>query len=181
MLAYNQFSGNKTLRPTNLGGWGRNGARRLIVFETDGMANTAANAAFSSAGKDSYYKTDDTDTVTPGGDAAAEVYKVVDRIVALQTDDVNGPGFARRGLPVVIHCIAFGPIFEPTASGTERASAISLLQTISQKGSTVFPDSDSDPVNGYKFCIGTLEQRQQKIREAFLRITDAGSSIMLVE
>lgn len=145
------------------------------------MANIAANAGFVSAGKDSYYKVSASDSVTPGGDAATGVYNVVDRIVALESDNVAGPGFARRGMPVVMHCIAFGPIFEPTASGTERTNAIALLQTISQKGGTVFPSSHLDPINGYKFCIGTLEERRQKLREAFLRITDSGTSIMLVD
>ena len=51
MLAYNQFSTNSNLvnftanAPVGTaGGLGRNGAAKLLVFETDGMVNTTASA-----------------------------------------------------------------------------------------------------------------------------------------
>ena len=39
MLAYNQFSGNTALQSAGMGGYGRKGAQRLVILETDGLAN----------------------------------------------------------------------------------------------------------------------------------------------
>ena len=47
-------------------------------------------------------------------------------------------------------------------------------------GETVFPSSSTDPVNGYKWCIGTLAQRQSKLQTAFVTAMDKEVSIILV-
>ena len=83
--------------------------------------------------------------------------------------------------PVEIHCIAFGAVFEPTASGSEQANAIAFLQTLSNTGGTTFPSSASDPNNGYKWCIGTLSDRQSKLQTAFTKILDETEDIILVK
>ena len=85
-------------------------------------------------------------------------------------------------MPVVIQCIAFGAIFEPTASGSEQTAAVAFLQSLSTLGGTTFPSSASDPTNGYKWCIGTLSQRQAKLQQAFTTVLDQTSqSIILVK
>ncbi len=177
MLAYNQFSANDSLDAAGTGGKGRKGATRLVIFETDGMANVAANANFVSAGKNSHY---DLSSVSAGGSAGPAALAVVDRICALETDNVVGPGFAKPGRPVKLHCIAFGAVFEPNADGTDAANAITLLKDISTKGGTYFPSNSGD-TEGYKMVIGTLDQRRDKLREAFRRITDSGASPALIE
>lgn len=184
MLAYNQFSENSGLQSSGTGGFGRKGAQRLVIFETDGMANVAANAGFSSNGKYSYYQIGSTDTVTSGGAADAACYSIVDRLVALETDTTTGPGFAKPGRPVLIHCIAFGAVFEPSASGTEAANASTLLRTISTKGGTYFPTSSTDTSNGdqsYKICIGTLDERRQKLEKAFRKVTENVTTPALIQ
>ena len=57
MLAYNQFSGNTSLRTTtraqpagDAGGNGRKGAQKIIIFETDGAPNTTATATLNNLG-----------------------------------------------------------------------------------------------------------------------------------
>ena len=42
-----------------------------------------------------------------------------------------------------------------------------MLQSISTIGGSTFPSSASDPTNGYKWCIGTLSQRQALLQQAF--------------
>src|SRR5262249_10485528 len=175
MLAYNQFSSNTTLRTQALGGLGRKGAQRLVILETDGMANVATSANFTNAGaNNSYYNLGPTDTVTvdtsttPGQSAI----NVATRICALTPDPTTGPGFATPPRPVILHCIAFGAVFEPTAQGSEPANALSFLQQLSSIGGTGFPASLTDPTdpNYYKLCTGTLQQRQDKLRTAFSKI-----------
>jgi hypothetical protein len=89
------------------------------------------------------------------------------------------PGYATANRPVTIHCIAFGAIFENNNS--IRAGAITLLQEISTVGGTVFPSSASDPTYGYKWCIGSLSQREQKIKQAFINILDSSVPVSLIQ
>jgi hypothetical protein len=186
MLSYNQLSSSSSLRTQSVGGFGRKGSQRLIVLETDGMANNATNASFTNLGaNNSYYNIlpGDSFTATDGRPAAAAAaVSVAQRLCALETDTTNGPGYATPRKPVILHCIAFGAIFEPTASGTEASDAMSLLQQLSGIGGTGFPPSvtaTSDP-NYYKLCIGTLAERQAKLRTAFSRIMDDGVSVVMV-
>jgi hypothetical protein len=186
MLAYNQLSGSSSLRSQSVGGLGRKGAQRLIVLETDGMANVAIQAGFTNGGAyNSSYdigpgNTISLDNVTTPAQA---VVNVATRICALTTDSSNGPGFSTPPKPALIHCLAFGAIFETTATGTEASDAMSLLQQVSALGKTGFPSSvtaTSDP-NYYKLCIGTLAQRQAKLRQAFSKIMDDGVAVVLVK
>ncbi|HLJ94740.1 MAG TPA: TadE/TadG family type IV pilus assembly protein [Gemmataceae bacterium] len=188
MLAYNQFSSNSSLRSQSVGGLGRKGSQRLVVLETDGMANVHTAANFTSGGPyNSYYNITPNDSVTGSSTdfttAANESIAVIQKICALTTDNANGPGFATPTKPVIVHCIAFGAIFEPTAQDGQSANAMSMLQQISSIGKTGFPPSvtaTSDP-NYYKLCIGTLSDRQAKLRKAFSLIMDDGISVVMVK
>ena len=91
----------------------------------------------------------------------------------------NVPGYATINKPVLVHCIAFGAIFETSNSAQSRA--VPLLQQISTIGNTTFPSSATDPTNGYKWCIGTLQQRQQKLQQAFLNILDSSVPVSLIK
>jgi hypothetical protein len=169
-----------------LGGLGRKGAQRLIILETDGMANVATVENLANNGPNmSYYKIGPTDTVSIDGSnsPAQSAIDVAKRLCALETDNVNGPGFATPTKPVVLHCIAFGHVFEPTASGTEAANAMALMQQLSAIGGTGFPSSVTDTSSPYfyKMCVGNLQQRQDKIRQAFTTILDQGVSVVLVK
>jgi Flp pilus assembly protein TadG len=186
MLAYNQFSSSPTAQTEGIGGFGRRGSQRLVILETDGMANVATTAGFTNAGATfSYYNTSPSDTISVNNSVTPEqdALNVVGRICALETDNSVGPGYATARKPVLVHCIAFGAIFEPTASGSEATTAMAFLQQVSAIGNTGFPPSvtaTTDP-NYYKLCIGTLQQRQDKLRQAFTTIMDETEAISLVK
>jgi hypothetical protein len=189
MLAYNQFSSQPSLRTagsggSGFGGFGRKGAQRLVILETDGMANVATQQLFSNFGAYNSYYDLTPGSLRPSGNAPGQdAINVATRICALTTDNSNGPGFALPNKPVVLHCIGFGAVFEPTAQGGEPAAAMSFLQQLSQIGGTGFPASvtaTGDP-NYYKLCVGTLSQRQQKLRTAFSKIMDDGISVVMVK
>jgi Flp pilus assembly protein TadG len=181
MLAYNQFSSNQSLVASGVGGLGRKGAHKIVILETDGMANQSSTATFSNNGAyQSYYKVGSFGTAsTSSTDPATSCKAVAQKICAMDTD--SPPGFGQPQRPVEIDCIAFGAVFEPTASGSEQANAITFLQGLSTIGGTTFPSSSSDPDNGYKWCIGTLQQRQDKLQTAFTKILDETESIILVK
>jgi Flp pilus assembly protein TadG len=182
MLAYNQFSSAPTLQTNNIGGWGRKGARKLVVLETDGMANVASTVGTTNNGAyNSYYNTPPVATISASGNNAdTDAINVATVITSLTSSNSPIPGFATTTDKVTIQCIVFGAIFEPDASGPDQADAVSLMQSISTLGGTVFPSSSSDPTNGYKWCIGTLAQRQAKLQTAMTTVIDNDISIILV-
>ncbi|HEY4232063.1 MAG TPA: pilus assembly protein TadG-related protein [Lacipirellulaceae bacterium] len=181
MLAYNQLSSNPALVSSGVGGLGRKGAHKIVILETDGMANQASSAAFTNGGAyQSYYNVGPFGSATTSGASpATSCINVAQNICALDT--ASPPGYAQPQRPVEIDCIAFGAIFEPTASGSEQANATSFLQSLSSLGGTTFPSSPSDPDNGYKICIGSLSDRQAKLQTAFTKILDETESIILVK
>jgi Flp pilus assembly protein TadG len=182
MLAYNQFSSSATLQAAGIGGWGRKGAEKLVVFETDGMANVASTVGTVNNGSyNSYYNTPPLATISASGNNAdTDAINVATVLTSLNNTNNPIPGFSTTTDKVTIQCIVFGAIFEPDASGPDQADAVSLMQSISTLGNTVFPSSSTDPVNGYKWCIGTLAQRQAKLQTAFTTVMDDEISIILV-
>jgi hypothetical protein len=185
MVAYNQFSSSSTLRASSLGGNGRKGAQRMIVLETDGMANVSLNVGFTNNGaNNSYYNISSTDTITTSGVSPSQAAQnAANSLCAPATGSAYSPGFATPNKPVILHCIAFGAIFEPNAAGAEATNAMALMQALSTIGGTQFPasvTSYSDP-NFYKICTGTLSQRQSKLQTAFSKVLDDGVSVVMVK
>jgi hypothetical protein len=164
-----------------MGGLGRKGTHKIVILETDGMANQASSASLTNVGAyQSYYNLGlFGNATTSGANPATSCKNMAQNICALDT--ASPPGYAQPQRPVEIDCIAFGAIFEPTASGSEQANAIAFLQGHSSVGGTTFPSSASDPDNGYKICIGTLSERQAKLQQAFTKILDETESIILVK
>jgi hypothetical protein len=216
MLAYNQFSGASH---GGVGGLGRNGALRVVILETDGMANEAAGAQFTAnpAGvsggvNKSFYNvgvqpTDQVskDKPTPlnsaltykpitgiygpdGGQGAANVAAVLCGDTTGKPIQNNpllvGPGYAVPGKPVALHCIAFGSIFETTASGGEQADAMKLLSLLAAIGQTPFPSTvtDTDPTHDpWKIVTGDAATRQAKMTTAFTNIMDSDVPVSLIK
>jgi hypothetical protein len=195
MLAYNQFSGSTDLSTAGVGGLGRKGATRLVIYETDGMANQGSNptGGFNNVGAyNSYYMIrPGTDTVNQAGYSQNALLQVV--MAICNKDDGTPyytypsgyptppayPGYATSNKPVIVQCIAFGAIFEVPSS--TQNSSVGLLQAVSTVGGTVFPNSSTDATNGFKWCIGTLQQRQQKLQQAFLSFLDSSVPVSLIQ
>ncbi len=191
MLAYNQFSSSTVLQSSGQGGGlGRKGAQRLLILETDGMANQASTVTFvnsvtgvTNPTNNSYYNIGGNNASASGNDPSQDAINVATQICNLTTNTGN-PGFATATKPVILHCIAFGALFEPDADGTAGGNAaMSLLQNLSAVGGTGFPASVTDTGSPYyyKLCIGTLAQRQSKLQTAFTTIMDDGIAIIMVK
>ena len=131
MLAYNQFSSSTTLQANNIGGWGRKGAAKLVVFETDGMANVASSVGTSNNGAyNSYYKTPPLAAIsTSGTNPDTDAINVATVLTSQTTSSNPIPGFATQTDPVTIQCIVFGAIFESDASGSSQSDAVSWVAT----------------------------------------------------
>lgn len=188
MQAYNQFSGNTSLRtwaPSpapvgEAGGLGRKGAQRLVILETDGMPNTLASASFNNSGAyNSYYKIryPGEYPANSGSSVNSQLYAVANQICALDT--ASPPGYATGRKSVLIHCIGEGPVFDPAANSPDRANALALLQQLQYIGST--QASPSTPLASYKIITGTSEQRMAAIRQAISNIMQDGIQVSLIQ
>ncbi len=200
MLAYNQFSANTSLKTYNpapapvgdAGGLGRKGAQKVIILETDGLPNTTASAAFTSNGAyNSFYNvrynssspsSSDFPSVNGYGDndpnVTSEIFTICSTICAL--DSANPPGYATPRKPVLIHCIGFGPVYEPGVP--ERAGALATLQQIQYIGSTQASPTDPMDVNQpYKIITGSQAQITQNLQQAFTIILQGGVQVSLLQ
>ena len=204
MQAYNQFSGNRAALvgvpgmggsgTVTVGGLGRKGATRLVIFETDGMANedSVPTSGLTNAGAyNSYYNIRPSDTVNGGGYNQNALLQVVEAIC--NRDDgtpvsvpsgyptpPSVPGYATINKPVLVHCIAFGAIFETSEQRSIECGA-AVAADLDDRRTLLFPVRPPTPTNGYKWCIGTLQQRQHKLQQAFLNILDSSVPVSLIE
>jgi hypothetical protein len=145
------------------------------------MANQGSSPAsgFINGGSyQSYYAIRPGDTINGVGYTQSELTNVVQQICNLDSN-ASAPGYATANRPVIVQCIAFGAIFD--TSNSIQPGAVSLLQAISTIGGTVFPSSSTDSANGYKWCIGTLTQRQNKLQQAFVTILDSSVPVSLIQ
>jgi hypothetical protein len=216
MLAYNQFSSASALSSATpaVGGFGRKGATRLCIYETDGMANedsvpTQGNTMSNTftlgsptASYNSYYAILPGQTVNSGAYNQTNVLQVVEAMcnkddgtpyrtlpttAPYPNPQPTVPGFGTNSKPVIVHCIAFGAIFE--TSNSAQTNAVPLLQQISTIGGTVFPTNSTptsaelaaDPTTPYKWCIGSLSQRQSLLQAAIVKIFDTSVPVSLIQ
>jgi Flp pilus assembly protein TadG len=191
-LAYNQFSSNPDLRTYapppapagEAGGNGRKGAQKVIIFETDGVANVVfnTNVLENLGAYNSYYRIRQPGEL-PGGVQSNSVENhsvllgVVDQICALET--ASPPGYSTTRKPVLIHCIGFGTLFNADSTDPDKPYALQLLQDIQFRGKT--QASAADPLPSYKIVTGTPQQRIDKLRDAIGRIMQDGIQVSLIE
>ena len=203
MLAYNQFAGSSGLQSYALspapvgmaGGNGRKGAQKLIIFETDGMVNTTASAGFTNSGAyNSYFNVRIQDPTNSGAaneyptgvgggvsTGTAQALAVVNQICAL--DSAGSPGYSTPGKPVLIHCIAFGTLFDPSNASAFKTNALNLLQSMQYTGSLAGGEqpTPSTPLASYKIIVGPNAQRIQNLQNAFSKIMQDGVQVSLIQ
>jgi Flp pilus assembly protein TadG len=194
MLAYNQFavtpSTDATLRtfvssspitfPTGMaGGMGRKGSQKVVIFETDGLADCMASANLVNAGTYSYYQirydmnnpssseypsviqTDINDSST-----LSQVYTLVQQLVSTYNSARN---------PFRLYTLGFGPVFQ----GTLASEALSTLQTMQYYAKT--QDSPSTPLAASQIVTGTDAQMSANMVNAFTSILESGVQIALIK
>lgn len=200
MLAYNQFSANASLQNYNpspapagdTGGLGRKGAQKIVILETDGLPNTTASAGLTNNGAyNSYYNvrynssspsSSEFPSIQGYGDndptVTGEIFNICSTLCA--QDSASPPGYSTTRKPVLIHCIAFGPVYE--AGAPERAGALATLQQIQYIGGTQASPSDPLDVNQpYKIILGSQNQMIQNLQQAFTIILQGGVQVSLLQ
>jgi hypothetical protein len=194
MLSYNQFAvtptTDTTLRtyvtnspitfPTGMaGGMGRKGAQKVIIFETDGMANCTATANTVKNGSYNYYQirydmnnpnSAEYPSVGPSyindPNVLNQVYNLVQKLAA---------DYGTTRNPFRLYAIGFGPVF----SGPDAASAQTTLQTMQYYAGT--QSSASTPLPSNQIITGTDTQMSANMISAFTNILESGVQIALIK
>lgn len=170
-LAYNEFSGAS-------GYFGRRGASKVCILETDGVPNHSCGGSFSNGGAYMSTYTGSIGSTTSHGNnnpgATDPTITVVNNICALDT--ANPPGYSTNRTPARVHTIAFGDLFE-TNSGTKVAALDFLLRA--QKAGRTSAAIDSS-IESYKIITGDSNQRIENLRQALERIMQSGVQVSLI-
>ncbi len=198
MLAYNQFSGNASLQtynpspapPGDAGGLGRQGAQKIVILETDGLANTTASANFTNLGPyNSYYNIRTNSTTPSAGEfptgvntladndpqVTSQIYTIVSQLCARDTASL--PGYSKPAKPVLVHCIALGPIF--SSSSPSQAAGLATLQQIQYLGNT--QASSTTPLPAYKIILSSGTQMSNDLRAALKTIFESDVCVSLID
>jgi hypothetical protein len=189
MQAYNQFSGNTSLQTYNpaepsgdAGGNGRRGAQKVVIFETDGMANTSATATLNNLGMHNSYYRIRYNSASPSSSefptvsspsystVSTEVQNLCTRICAMET--ASPPGYSTPSKRALIHCIGFGPVFAP--GGPNAVQATALLNQMQTIGNV------TDGMPAYKIIYGTEQDMVNKLTQAFTQILQSGVQVSLL-
>lgn len=197
MIAYNLLSSSVDLRlhaqpqpdyRGSAGGLGRKGANRLIIFETDGVPNTRAHAAFVSSGKDSYYpiRVKNPEDLSDSGNEypnsgtynVNDIYSVVEQICKMETN--ASPGYSTTRKPVLIYPIGYGSLFDPNNKSTNQDNALNFMQNVAYRGNTAKTTTGTDFPN-WQRIYGTNEERILRMQAAFTNIMQSGIQVSLIE
>jgi Flp pilus assembly protein TadG len=194
MLAYNQFAmtdpSDTTLRsfvssspihfPTGMaGGMGRKGAQKVVIFETDGLANCTATASLVNAGSYKYYKIRyDMNKPNSSEYPSVNTYSinnstVLNQIYSLVQQLANDYGSPRN--PFRLYAIGFGPVFQ----GPDAAAALQTLQYMQYYAGT--QSSPSTPLSPDQIITGTDAQMLTKMTNTFTNILQNGVQITLIK
>jgi len=197
MVAYNEFGWASTGTTTYTG---RQGAAKVVIFETDGVPNYGYQASLTSTGSGgpgtwtynnigskTYYGTSLELHVPPKDNART----VVKQIVALNT--ASPPGFSTTRQPARVHALAFGELFEPTTPSSQKPAALQFLTAVQIDGNTTPKPAgtwDNDNLDyqtlyvnaePYKIITGTYQQRIAKISQAMRIIMQSGIQVSLIQ
>ena len=194
MLAYNQFSSEPSLLTADsgavtgqAGGLGRQGAQKIVIFETDGMANTKCTLpTFTNNGDyKRYYNVRAADSISLASSAATSCN--LGPISAKIGAALSSGGYSSGNRPAMIHTIGFGFLFETSYTGTDDTTALATMKTMQNNGnvddttdgSTLYTGSE---IADYKIITGNLTQRVTKMKSAFAKILQEKSiALTLIE
>jgi hypothetical protein len=197
MLAYNQFavtpSNDTTLRtfvsnspitfPTGMaGGLGRKGAQKVVIFETDGLANCGASASLATASSGYQYYQIRYDMNNPTGSEYPSINPqdinnstVLSQVYSLVTQMQTTYSTSRN--PFRLYAIGFGPVFNSGAP--DAAGALSTLQNMQYYAGTQSSASTALPSN--QVITGTDSQMLTNMTSAYTSILQNGVQIALIK
>jgi hypothetical protein len=200
MLAYNQFavtpSSDTVLRtyvtnspitfPTGMaGGLGRNGAQKVVIFETDGIANCYASTGSSSTsnptlttnGSYNYYAVR-YNMNSPSGSEYPSVNPstITDSGVMTQVNNIVSAMASKYGTtrnPFRLYAIGFGPVFSGTDATLATGNLVSMQNAANSTSITSLPSN--------QVITGTDTVMSANMISAYTSILENGVQIALIQ
>jgi hypothetical protein len=161
------------------GGLGRKGSQKVIIFETDGMANCGATANLTSAGTYNYYSVRYNMNNPNGSEYPAvnptdindsgtlnQVYSIVQQLASTYSSSRN---------PFRLYSIGYGPVFQ----GPDASGALQTLQTMQYYAGT--QTSASTPLAANQIITGTDAQMSANMIASYTSILENGVQIGLIK
>lgn len=195
MLAYNQFqftstsdtSLRKWITPSTtipegmVGGMGRKGAQKMVIFMSDGAPNTLASASMGSAGSIKYYKVR-YNIANPSGSEYPSVSSSSDNSTSVRTEiygiiDKLKADYSSARKPFRLHTIAFGPEYDSKVS--DPTAALTTLQNMQYRGGT--QSNAATPLESYKIVTGSDSSMVGSLQNAISKIMQGSIQIVLLE
>lgn len=184
---------------------GRRGANKIVIFETDGVPNSnyTTQPAFNSAGYNSYISFSGADpnngnpgagTITnptskPSGTSfpsghptsVTRVYGLIrDRYLPVMATTTSGTsGLSLANSPARVYSIAFGDLFEPTSTASQKSNASNFLLTVQKYAGTSDWADTSLPSD--QIITGNYSTRISLLRSSLERIFQSGVQVTLIE
>jgi Flp pilus assembly protein TadG len=191
MLAYNQFSAASACSnyapPAGIaGGNGRQGAQKIVIFETDGAPNTTASANLTNGGSyQSYYNVrfnsaNPSGSEYPGGinlygnndpNVTSQIFNLCQSLA--NPDTASPPGYTNGSRKLLIHCLGFGPMFAPGSSNAQ--ANIATLNQMQQIGNV------NDGMPSYKIIYGSQSTIVSDLQQAFSNILESTVPVSLIQ
>lgn len=200
MVAYNQFNWR--------GGYtGRQGAAKIVIMESDGVANQRSTATFSAISGGGNHWTSISNTGSSNGhpDAMNSAISMAYILTNTATSSkawptfpaytsggslpaaaaptnsysTNGPGFSTARTPAQVHTIAFGELFEASTSSLMKTRALEFLRNVQIAGGT--SPTGATSIETYKIITGNSTERIDKLRQALERIMQGGVQVALIQ
>lgn len=172
-LAYNEFS-------TASGYFGRRGAGKMVILETDGVPNTSCQGSLNGGGPyQALYSTTTqigTTTYVANGDSGVMNSALATVTQICKPDDAANRGYSSTRTPARVHVIAFGDLFESSAS--MKPTALQFLANVQINGKTQAAGATSP--ESYKIIVGDYTTRIENLRTAFERIMQSGVQVTLI-
>jgi hypothetical protein len=193
MLAYNQFSSSTSLLNYNTsslpavnsydaGGGGRQGAQKIIIFETDGDPNTSAQANLVNGGAcNSYYQVRYNQASTSTSEYPYNIFgyndndpTLVNQILSLVNQLAgltSANGYSTTSKPLLLNCIAFGQIID--------AAGLSTLNQMQVAGNV--NDGSNNSLPSWKIINGNASTYASALQTAIGTILQNGVQVSLIQ
>ncbi len=186
-IAFNILSPSSLLSTSTYGTTrGRQGASKIVIFETDGVPNCYSTYTLNQQGYNTYYS-----NFANGGDAGngasgamnPAIAVVTQMALPMATTATNGlnSGLALGNAPVRVYPIGFGDIFDPVAApnATFRPTALQFLANIAAAGGTGV--SGATTITSNQIITGPYATRIANLQSCLQQIFQSGVSVTLVQ
>jgi hypothetical protein len=204
MVAYNEFSWSN-------GFVGRRGANKIVILETDGVANQSINATFNNGGYGASRWTSISNNSTGGNGNPTALNPAISLAWLIAQDSTgskpwptfpsyyNATGLPTAGAPTKWTGIPNTATGYSTARQTANTHTIAFGELF--EDTTVSPmktraleflrnvqiagglnvHTAANPIESYKVITGDYNERIEKLRQAFERIMQGGVQVALIQ